>query len=204
MADRARKKEITIRERFLDSHQDMFVFERFPRFRDPEEFAHASLQFWKREELAASMLRWTKGTIKTSLTLLEHPHTKTAIQIHRSILGWCGDKSSPSPNSLAHEVVTHGINDEGMRDEIYALLMKQLSGNESPQSIAQAWKLMALCLQFFPPKRDYSDYLLVFFRKYAPAQLKERFKDQLYNIEYSGPAAMPPSIDSIPHLVSGW
>jgi len=170
--------------------------------------AHASLQFWKREELAASMLRWTKGTIKTSLTLLDAQKAKTAIQIHRSILGWCGDKSNPSPNSLAHEVIVHGLQDKVVRDEIYALLMKQLSGNESPQSIAQAWKLMALCLQFFPPGRDFADYLLVFFRKYAPANLKDRFRDQLYEIEYNEAALVapssPPSIDSIPHLVSGW
>jgi hypothetical protein len=58
LADRAREKETRIREVFLDAHEDMFQFERFPRFRDPEEFAHASMQFWKRDELAANMLKW--------------------------------------------------------------------------------------------------------------------------------------------------
>ena len=117
---------------------------------------------------------------------------------------WSGDKANPSPNSLAHEVVSHGIQEPLLRDEIYAQLMKQLNGNESPQSIAQAWKLIALCLQFFPPNRDFSDYLLVFFRKFAPAGSKVRLRDKLYDIEYSGAASSPPSIDSIPQLVSGW
>jgi len=204
MKDRARKKETEIREKFLDQHSDMFVFERFPRFRDPEEYANATIQFWKREELAASMLRWTKGTVKTSLTTLDPPLAKLAIQIHRSILGWCGDKTNPSPNSLAHEIVLNGIQEPMLRDEIYAQIMKQLCGNESAQSIAQAWKLMALCLQFFPPARDFCDYLLVFFRKYAPQMLKDRLREKLYDSEYSGPASSPPPIDSIPSLVSEW
>jgi hypothetical protein len=204
MSDRARQKETNIRENFLNTHADMFVYERFPRLRDPEEFAHASLQFWKREEMAASMLRWTKTVINTSLTTLEPPLPKTAIQIHRSILGWCGDKNNPSPNSLAHEVVTKGIEVKELRDEIYALLMKQLSGNESPQSISQAWKLFALCLQFFPPSVDFANYLFIFFRKNAPANLKDRFRDALYDREYNGAATIPPGIDQIPSLVQGW
>ena len=204
MADRAREKEITIRERFLTQHQDMFTFERYPRLRDPEMFASASMQFWKREEMAASMLHWTKSVVNTSLTVLDPPLPKTAIQIHRSILGWCGDKNNPSPNSLAHEIVAHGIHTPELRDEIFALLMKQLSRNESPQSVAQAWKLFALCLQFFPPSTDFANYVLIFFRRYAPQHLKDRYRDALYDREYAQAATVPPEIDEIPGLVAGW
>ncbi|KAH9259713.1 hypothetical protein BASA81_002135 [Batrachochytrium salamandrivorans] len=206
LADRARAKEIKIREGFLDTHMDMFQFERFPRLRDPEEFAHASIQFWKREELAANMLKWTKNhLIKTSLTILDDPLlVKAALQIHRAILGWCGERSNPSPNSLAHEIAQHGISSLPLRDEIYAQLMKQLNGNESPQSVAQAWKLFALCIQCFPPNRDFSDYLLVFFRTNAMGQMKTRFRDALYDIEYAGAISSPPTIDSIPSKVAGW
>lgn len=205
MGDRAREKETRIREVFLDTHMDLFQFERFARFRDPEEFAHASLQFWKREELAQNMLKWTKGqVVKASLTMLDPALNKTALQIHRALLGWCGEKSNPSPNSLAHEILTHGIATPELRDEIYAQLMKHLSGNQVPQSVTQAWKLFGLCLQYFPPGRDFSDYLLVFFRTNGPPGNKERLRDALYDIEYAGPQASPPSIDSITNLVASW
>ena len=201
MQDRAREKETRIRENFIDSHMDMFVYERFPRLRDPEVFASHSLVFWKREELAASMLRWTKTAVNTSLTQLEPKLAKQAINLHKALQGWCGDRNNPSPNSLAHETISVGISEPLLRDEIFALCMKQLSGNESPQSVAQAWKMFALCLLFFPPNRDFADYVLVFFRRNAQQPLGTKLRDRLYQREYEGAKTVPPTIDEIPGLV---
>jgi hypothetical protein len=147
------------------------------------------------------MLRWTKTAIKTSITQLDPPLPKLAVNMHKALQGWCGDRNNPSPNSLAHEIIVHGMQEPALRDEIYALIMKQLSGNESSQSVTQAWKLMALCLLFFPPGRDFADYVLVFFRRNAPGPLAGKLRDRLYEREYLGAKTAPPSIDEIPALV---
>jgi len=202
MTDRAREKETAIRERFIDAHMDMFVYERFPRLRDPEEFASHSLVFWKRDEMASTMLRWTKTAVNTSLTQLEPKLAKQSINLHKALQGWCGDRNNPSPNSLAHEIICVGITEPQLRDEIYAQIMKQLSGNESPQSVAQAWKMFALCLLFFAPARDFADFCLVFLRNHAPPQQANKLRDRLYAREYEGAKTEPPTIDEIPGLVA--
>jgi len=204
MKDRAREKEIKIREMFLDSHSGMFQFERYHRLREPEEFANASFAFWKREELAASMLRWTSSQIKTSLTQLDQQNAKSAVKIHRSILGYCGDRPNPSPDSLAYEIISNGVTQVEMRDEIYLQIMKQLTGNEDPQSRARAWKLLALCLQCFPPSGDLENYLHIFVRQNALGDMKERIRDLIYEREYAGVVANTPSIQDIPSLTSKW
>ncbi len=205
MQDRAREKEIKIREMFLDSHGDMFPFERFPRLREPEEFASATYAFWKREELAASMLRWTQSQIKTSLTQLEQENAKLAVKIHRAILGYCGDRPNPTPDNLAYEILNNGINIKELRDEIYCQIMKQLSGNdEHPQSRTRAWKLLSLCLQTFPPSNDLENYLQIFIRRNAIGDLKERLRDLLYEREYAGAVQQPPEISEISRMASKW
>jgi len=226
LADRAQAKEIRIREMFLDSHADMFLFSRFPRLRQPEEFASHSLQFWKREEFATNMLCWTKYTILASLLDAEGPYfSKTAIKLHKAILGFCGDKNNPHPNSLAREIVataltisadTGSSNQRGsirygstnigidVRDEIFCLLMKHTTANPSAHSVSQAWKLFGLCIQFFSAGEDLSNYVHIFIRRNAPSHLKQKLIDAMYTREYEGSKTVPPSVDQIPLLISNF
>ena len=219
MADRARNKEIRIRELFLDSHGEMFKFESFPRLRQAEDFASRSIQFWKRDEFASNMLRWTKYPILTSLIDAEGPHfSKIAIKMHKSILGYCGDKNNPHPNSLAQELISTPLNiaadesnksqkssvyfgnqsiDRDVRDEVFCQLMKQVTGNPGAHSVAQGWKLFDLVLQYFAPGEDLSNYVHIFIRKNAPSYLKEKLKKAMYSREYEGPKLIPPTVDQI-------
>ena len=142
LAQRAQDKEIKIREMFLDQHGAMFTFQTFPRLRQKEEYATHSLQFWKREDFATNMLVWTKSAVLTSLTETDSSTAKLAVKMHKSILGFCGDRNNPHPNSLAHDLVLNGINNKTIADEIYCQLMKQLTANPDEQSLAQAWRLL--------------------------------------------------------------
>ena len=142
LAQRAQDKEIKIREMFLDQHAAMFTFSTFPRLRQKEEYATHSIQFWKRDDFAANMLVWTKSAILTSLTDMDSATAKLAVKMHKSILGFCGDRNNPHPNSLAYDIILNGVNNTALADEIYCQLMKQLTANPDEQSISQAWKLL--------------------------------------------------------------
>ena len=71
-----------------------------------------------------------------------------------------GDKQMPYPGMLAQEILTTGLQNKGIRDEIYLLLIKQLTGNPRPESIAKGWQLMSLCLGTFPPSHDFEGFLM--------------------------------------------
>ncbi|GBG32611.1 Myosin-11 [Hondaea fermentalgiana] len=204
LAERAQDKEIRIREMTLDRIPDQFVFEQFNNFRDPAEFASHSLQFWKREELQRNMFKWQKGSIKTSLTQMDPGPAKQAVRLHKAILGWCGDKSNPNPNSLAFDVVQSGMSGQPLADEIYCQLIKQLHENPNQQSTSQAWKLLGVCATYFPPSTDLANYIHVFLRNAAPSHLKEALTKQLYDVEYNGCTSGNPTVDSIQNQASRW
>jgi hypothetical protein len=202
MAQRAQEKEIIIRETFLDRNAHMFVFSEFSHFRDPAEFSSHSLQFWKREEMARNMLKWQKTAIKTSLTEMDASKAKVATRMHKAILGWCGDKTNPSPQSLAAEVVSQGVDDESMRDEIYCLMLKQLIDNPGPQSVSQGWKILGMCARYFAPSTDLSNYVHVFIRNNAPPHIQQTLTTMLYQREYEGAVLQKPQPDEIPRLAA--
>ena len=89
-----------------------------------------------------------------------------------------------------------------VRDEIYCLLMKQTTANPGAQSVNQAWKLFGLCIQFFSPGDDLSNYVHIFIRRNAPSHLKQKLIDAMYIREYGGSKPSPPGVDQIPSLIS--
>jgi len=204
LAERAQDKEIRIREMTLDRIPGQFVFEQFNNFRDPVEFASHSLKFWMREELQRTMFKWQKTPIKTSLTQMDPGPSKQATRIHKAILGWCGDKSNPNPNSLLYEVVELGMQGQPLADEIYCQIVKQLTDNPNHQSCSQAWKLLGTCATYFPPSTDLANYVHVFLRNNAPSNLQPRLTQQLYSVEYNGCTVSPPTVDSISSVASQW
>ena len=64
---RAIDREIKLKELQLDQFGDSFVWQTCSFLRAPHDFAAAKLLTLKREELAQSMLVWTKSPIPTSL-----------------------------------------------------------------------------------------------------------------------------------------
>ena len=79
-----------------------------------------------------------------------------------------------------------------------------IQANPNGQSTSQCWRLFALCVQFFPPNKDFCNHTHIFLRQNAPGPIKRRLVDQLYLSEYEGAKARPPGIDQIPSLTAGW
>jgi len=77
-------------------------------------------------------------------------------------LGFAGDKSVPYPTMSAVEVLSTGISNQDLRDEIYAQILKQLLNNKVDVSKKRLYKLLILCLNCFAPNHmeNYIDYFL--------------------------------------------
>jgi hypothetical protein len=50
-------------------------------------------------------------------------------------MGWMGDRKYQYPDTLAQEIISTGLHMYGLRAEIYAQLMKQLTHNPSSESV---------------------------------------------------------------------
>ena len=73
-----------------------------------------------------------------------------------------GDRQYSYPVILAHELITAGIENVELRDELYCQMMKQLSKNPNDASKRRGWNLMALALSSFPPSDELENFLELF------------------------------------------
>jgi len=65
---------------------------------------------------------------------------------------------------VAQEIVTKGIQFEGLRDEIYVQLIKQITGNPNPESSSLLWHMLQVCVLHFPPTPVFENYLEAWIR----------------------------------------
>lgn len=53
-----------------------------------------------------------------------------------------------------------GLQNEGLRDEIYSQIANQCWNNQNLGAIEKGWNLMAACLSAFPPSKRLCKYLI--------------------------------------------
>jgi len=65
---------------------------------------------------------------------------------------------------VAQEILSKGIQFEGLRDEIFVQIIKQITNNPNPESATQLWHLLQLCVLHFPPTPVFENYLEAWLR----------------------------------------
>lgn len=108
------------------------------------------------------MLKHQKTPINRSLTKLDNEQNKHALIIHKSLLGYCGDKAVTFPASLALDILNLGIQHATLRNEIFLQAIKHTSGNPSSYGQIRAFHLICLCCDTFSPSTDFYLYVLNF------------------------------------------
>ena len=199
----ARQAEITAKRdaKMNKAKGQQFKWQNYKRIRSPEDFARGVLLSKSRVKVNQKI--WQKGVINRSMLVTDSKDImKTSQRIHKSILGYCGDKSMAFPGMLANDILNKGLKRPALVDEIYVQICKQLTNNPKKESEYRGWQLLCMCVGCFPPTREFEHYLLNFILahesdkgttgNYANYALR-----RLEGILESGASGFVPSVDEI-------
>ena len=103
------------------------------------------------------MLKYTEDGINADRLELE----RKATAMFQSILGYMGDRKMQFPEMLASEVLSEGLENPELVDEIYIQVMKQCTRNTT-RSLRRGWQMLGFCCRTFPPSQDLLPYVDVF------------------------------------------
>ncbi|KAH6914216.1 hypothetical protein BKA70DRAFT_1142953 [Coprinopsis sp. MPI-PUGE-AT-0042] len=193
---------------------------------------HRSGFIFKRKIPMEQLMTWQKAPLTAPLLVLNRTLHKDAVKVFKIIQFIMGDREREKPAgmrlqsevpsaghgngtsaSLANPsgplldqqrwVVGEGLTHGELRDEIYCQLMKQLTGNPSPESVFRGWQFLCVLLLTFPPSKDFETYLQAFIQKHSAHQegridvIAKYCLRRLSAISQKGPRGKPPSIQEI-------
>lgn len=138
--------------------QARFDVKNYPNLRTADDFARGAVL--NKTKIKENFLSFQPMVIPKSITDLNRENNKLALQIHKDLLGYMGDKQLPFPAMLAQDILRKGFEYKPIRDEIYMLIIKQLSNNPRPESVAKGWQVMCMCVGTFPPSPEFENFLL--------------------------------------------
>ncbi|ORX57119.1 RhoGAP-domain-containing protein [Piromyces finnis] len=113
-----------------------------------------------------SLLSWSKQSLRKPLLKSSRNYYKDALRSFSLIQHILSDKTSNGNLVDVQKLVEIGINNAGIRDEIYCQVCKQLNKNPNFSHIVLGWKLMSVLVVAFPPSRDFENYLKSFIEKF--------------------------------------
>lgn len=151
-AEEARKKRQEL------AKQAKFDIKHYPGLRSLDDFARGAIL--NKGKIKEGFLLFQNYVIPKSLLDLNKEGNKLALQMHKDLLGYMGDKQMPFPAMLAQDILRKGYEYKPIRDEIYLQIIKQLSGNPRAESVAKGWQMMCMCVGTFPPSYEFENYLL--------------------------------------------
>jgi hypothetical protein len=85
------------------AEQKKYAFHNYPGLRSTDDFAKGVIL--QKRKLKENMLKWQSTQIPRSLTELDGEHSKLAVQVHKSLLGYMGDKQMQYPATLAQDIL---------------------------------------------------------------------------------------------------
>eukprot|EP01038_Epipyxis_sp_PR26KG_P008757 gene8757-11831_t len=140
--------------------QARFDFKNFSNLRSADDFARGAIL--NKSKIMDQFLTFQPNVIPKSLTELDKDHNTLALQIHKDLLGYMGDKMLAFPTMLAQDILRIGHEHKPLRDEIYLQIIKQLINCPRPSSVAKGWQMMCMCVGTFPPSQQFENFLLHF------------------------------------------
>ena len=187
-------------ELFAKASHPKFEWTKYNRIRTPDSFA--SGVYFGKKKIKANQLVWQANVLHKSMTDLPRGLSHVAKNIHKSILGYCGDKTMSFPPMLAANILEKGIEEPAVVDEIYVQVLKHLRDNPNQESEYSAWQLMCMCVGTFPPSRDFESYLLNFLlasrtKSGQPGNYARYALRRLEGTLQSGPSAYIPAPEDI-------
>jgi hypothetical protein len=212
--DEGRKTKLMIRIRTIHLEQNpaMFRVSTFADLKDPREWsqeASAKRMFpvLKRDARASRMLISSRTPLHATLTkgaAADPKLQRFALKANRTLLTYTGDFEVDDLTEFGgeiclgmHELLSFGLSEPNIRDEIYCQLIKHLTENKRPGSITRTWNAFAFCLITFPPSQCFDLYVEHFIRLNAPAADQQSLLDKLHLIVFAGERPTAPTLNDI-------
>lgn len=144
-----------------------YTLDKYYRVRSDEDFVELEDDY-RKEELKKKKMYAQRLPFSKSMLAMDDARNALALRINRNILEYCGDlRAMRNIESRALFVVTEGMIDELMADEIFMQLCKHCTGNPVPQSADAAWRLLCQCATFTKCSALFEPYLLHFLKSKA-------------------------------------
>ena len=141
-----------------DQHVKKYRLLNFGSLRSAHDFLSRS-SMTPTDSLARSMLTYSDSGIPTSLTKLPPKLATLAVWIFNHCIKAIELQSNMHPELILLNVVRLGRACVAIRDEILLQTIKQIQDNVSPSSADKMWRLLGLCLHYFPPSQLFESYL---------------------------------------------
>jgi len=168
--------------------KDEYQLAQYPDLRSVNDFAEG------RKALRVGFLKHSKDPIPKSLCKFEQqglgvsslssPSNKSAgsghdmysdrflseksVELFKMMQGFMLDRQYSFPDTLVTELISEMLLYPPLRNECYAQIIKQLTGNtEHLESFTRGWMLLGLMVDTLPPLSDFLNYLLHFVHGYV-------------------------------------
>ena len=161
----------------------------------------------------ASKIKYSKDPLKTSLhKTLDNTDNKVATDCFMAVMSFMGDFPSKNTDTqIVQHIVGIGIKKEGLRDELYCQIVKQVTNNKSfkEDSARRGWDLFALCASSFPCSETLAPYLTSFLNSHAEDTSREFHEEAatclryLQRVRRIGPRKLPPNAPEIMAVKTG-
>jgi len=128
---------------------------------------------------------------------------KAALVCSKLILAYMldgqGKQTFLNPDDPAKTIITLGLADIPLREEIVLQIIRMMTRNPDPTSLGKAEELLAFCLMTFPVNKDFELYLYTWFGEtYGRDSPKcKKFWAILIDMKYSQPTTSAKSIGEL-------
>ncbi|KAA3677573.1 uncharacterized protein DEA37_0010990 [Paragonimus westermani] len=153
----------------------------FERFTAPFDWPK---HLFKPDQDVSSLMSWTKSKFSKRLLMATDSNLKKqVVDTFKIVQSFMGDRkarlSSPDYGSI---IIHRALNSSSLRDELFAQLCKQTTGNPSIKSLTNGWALLCVCLYYFPPNGKFRDPL----KSYLTARSEAAITTVYTTNEFSG------------------
>ena len=191
------KTTMEIKRLFFSENQGLHALADYPGLRPLADFnaAHGAAA----SSMAPPWLSFGRQPLHVPLMQLDAALVPSALDLNKSVLGYCGDRPFSNPDALAELALATALAAPALRDELYAQLARHVTLNPREVSRERGWQLMYLALNCFAPSEGFENYVEAFVRDAQRVQCVMA----LHVTVFMGPRATPPTSAELRELLEG-